>query len=379
MMAENIALLYCDLLHIGGVETHILSLLSRSAKAGRRWIVMAPVSPLFKARAEALGAEIATWKPAHAMDPLALIGLIRLLNRYNVDILHAHSARAAIFGQLAASLTRKKMIVTFHQPMLAFAYTNGSMGDCRYWLWLYIAIAKVLNRLFTDRIIHVSNRVRQEACELGLAPLDKTAVVRNGIDLSKFLAGKPEKNCRREMDVDDRTVVVCCVGRLHDQKGIDVLIDALQMIGPEKRNLQAWIVGDGSKRSELSEQVVRAGLDKSVRFLGFRKDIPDILRASDIFVLPSRFEADPMSIMEAMAVGLPCVVTDTGENDYLVRQGRNGFVVPPEDPEALARALEKIASAPDIRRRMGRASKKRASAFCDKKMALMVEREYRSV
>jgi glycosyltransferase involved in cell wall biosynthesis len=376
---KTVALLYCDRLHIGGVETHLLALLRHGKENKWRWIIMAPVSSLFRSKANAMGAKIVSWKPRHALDPWAILTLIRLLKKYRVNLVHSHSSRASIFAQIAASLSNIPVVLTFHQPLCALVYENGSMGNFKRWYWLYLKISKVLNRLLTNRIIHVSSRAQNEAFELGLAPSDKTVVIRNGVDVSKFSRNKSICDYRKKNGVPRELMVITCIGRLHDQKGIDLFLDSIKIIEPYMEKTQVWIVGDGPRRIDLKNQADKLGLTNVVRFWGFKSEIVEILEASDIFVLPSRFETGPIVVLEAMAVGLPCVVTDVGENFYVIEQDVSGIIVARENPKALAKALKTVLKDADLRRQMGEAARRRALVFSEKKMVKLIEKEYENV
>jgi glycosyltransferase involved in cell wall biosynthesis len=138
-------------------------------------------------------------------------------------------------------------------------------------------------------------------------------------------------------------------------------------------------VGDGPWRKALEEQVSRLALEEKVHFLGYRGDVPDILGASDLFVLPSRYEAMPVVLLEAMAAGLPCVVTAVGDNSYLIEDGVTGRLVSPEDPTALAEVLEELISDPLRRGRMKAAARQKVQNFTSKNKINRIEWVYHEI
>lgn len=357
---STIALVYGHLLHIGGVETHLLSLLRHGNQSRYRWLIIAPTSPTFRALAEALGAQVIHWKPAHPLDVVALIRLVRLLRAEPVDLLHIQSARAALFGRMAARLLGLPVIVTVHLPPYYFAHRHGvrALFKC----WFYHWAERILNVRLTDQLIYVSSRVCQEAFALNLAPRERTIVIQNGIDLTAFANDGQSSAVREALDTPPEATVLCCVGRLDEQKGVDVLLEALHQMDLDQQT-RVWLVGDGPQREALETRSRQLGLDANVRFLGFRSDVPDFIKASDIFVLPSRYEAMPMTILEAMAAGLPCVVTDVGDNAELVENGVTGRVIPPEAPGALADALKELTFDRTLRRAMGSAARQKAQRY----------------
>jgi len=148
------------------------------------------------------------------------------------------------------------------------------------------------------------------------------------------------------------------VARLVPQKGIDVLVHALAQTAGSARHWTLTLVGDGPERERLEQQVQQAGLQERVRFLGFRSDPQTFLLQAGVFVLPSRFEGMPNALLEAMAAGLAVVVTDASPGPLeVVEHGVSGLVVPSDDPEALAAALERLAGDPDLRSRLGAAAR----------------------
>lgn len=355
-----VAFLHASLLQVGGVETHLLSLLCHGDKARYGWLFIAPTSPAFKAQAEAFSAQVVPWQPACILDTVALVHLVRLIRTHHVGLLHTHDPRAAFLGRIVAHLLGLPVIVTVHLPPYYYVRGQGVRGRLKR--WLYRHIERVMNYGFTSQLIYVSSRVCQEALALGLAPRDRTTVIENGIDLTPFAVCRQPTALRGALDTPPEATVVCCVGRLDEQKGIDVLLEALHQMDLDPQT-RVWLVGDGPQREALETRSRQLGLDANVRFLGFRSDVPDLLQASDVFVLPSRYEAMPMTILEAMAAGLPCVVTDVGDNAELVEDGVTGRVVPREAPGPLADALKELTSDRALRRVMGSAARQKAQQY----------------
>ncbi len=361
MRAITVAFLYDSYLHIGGVETHLLTLLRYGDSTRYRWVVVAPVSLFFQTQATALGAQVLPWRPTCQLDVVALARLVRLFRRYQVGLIHAHSPRAAFLGRVAAGLLGLPIIVTVHVP--AYEYVSGPGLCSRSKRWLYRHVERILNHALTDHLIYVSSRIGRQAVEGGLAPPSRMSIIENGIDVSPFAECKHGRRIREELGASLQTIVLCCIGRLTEQKGVDILLEAFRLLEPSKRNLHLWLIGDGPQRAALEAQARQFGLDTAVQFLGFRNDVPDLLLAADVFVLPSRYEAMPVSVLEAMAAGLPCVVTDVGDNAVLVEDGVSGRVVPPQDPAALAAALEQLLVDAELRRAMGNTGRRRARHY----------------
>ena len=148
------------------------------------------------------------------------------------------------------------------------------------------------------------------------------------------------------------------VARLVPQKGIDVLIRALAQTSGAAQDWSLTLVGDGPEREALERQVLQAGLEEKVHFLGFRSDPQTSLLQAGVFVLPSRYEGMPNALLEAMAVGLAVVVTDASPGPLeVVEAGVSGLVVPSDEPAALADALDRLAAQPQLRERLGAAAR----------------------
>jgi glycosyltransferase involved in cell wall biosynthesis len=133
------------------------------------------------------------------------------------------------------------------------------------------------------------------------------------------------------------------------------LLDAFSTVASTREDVDLLLVGDGPLRADLEGQVRRLGLERRVKFLGIRRDVPDVLAASTVFCLNSVSEAASLTLMEAMAASRPVVVTDVGGNPEIVRQGVDGVLVPRRDPAALAAALLQVLDSPALARRMGEA------------------------
>jgi glycosyltransferase involved in cell wall biosynthesis len=322
-------------------------------------LVVSATSPEFAGRARAAGAGVLGWQPAHGLDMPALARLVARLRAVRVDLIHVHSPRATLFGCLAARLLRVPVVVTVHIP--SYYMVEGRSRRAGLKRRAYQAAERLLNRGCVDELVYVSERVYREARALRLIPPRHARVIPNGVDLARFAGPNPRAAVRAALGTPPDTTVVIAVGRLDDQKGQDVLLDALARLSFDGDEL--WLVGDGPRRTVLEAQARRLGLWAHVRFLGYRDDVPALLRASDLFVLPSRYEAMPIAVVEALAAGLPSVVADVGDNRYLVEPGVTGLLVPPGQPGALARALATVLADDSGARRMGGAARQRAAVL----------------
>lgn len=183
-------------------------------------------------------------------------------------------------------------------------------------------------------------------------PSSAVITIPNGVDASAY----PEKADRSDV----RTVIT--VANLRPEKNHETLIAAAARLATSCPNLRYQIVGEGSRRPVLERLAAKHGVDHLVTFLGHREDVPALLAAADIFVLPSRSEAFPNSAIEAMAAGLPVVASAVGGLLDLIETGRTGILVPPSDPEPLARAIRFLYEDPQRAREMGREARREVRA-----------------
>ena len=165
---------------------------------------------------------------------------------------------------------------------------------------------------------------------------------------------------RISLNIDDDSLVIIHVGRFSPQKNHRLLIESFSRVLSKINNVKLVIVGDGDLRPEIEGIVNRNGLNNHIKFLGVRKDIADLLSASDIFVLSSDWEGLPLTVIEAMAAGKPVVATAVGGVPELIKDNVNGFLVQPKDPDSLAQALIKMAGDREASREMGAMGRKMA-------------------
>jgi glycosyltransferase involved in cell wall biosynthesis len=189
-------------------------------------------------------------------------------------------------------------------------------------------------------------------------PLRKIQVIHNGIALTPF-ERPADAALRASLSHESGRPIVLAVARLDKQKGHTFLLEAAAMV-PEA---QFVLVGDGPERGALEAQVATLGLRDRVQFLGYRSDIPELLAACDLFVLPSLYEGLPLSILEAMAAGKPVIATAIGGTDEVIVPDCSGVLVPPADAPVLAAAIKTLLADPSLARRLALAGQARVAAM----------------
>ena len=277
-------------------------------------------------------------------DALALLELVRLCRRLRPDIVHAHSSKAGALGRLAAALACVPVrIFTVHG--WSFAAYGGLPG--RLYLW----VERRLRRL-TTAVVCVAAASRDVGVAAGACRAERTFVIHNAVDVTAFAAPAPHEGVPR----------VVSIGRFAFPKDFATLVEALAATRVDYR---AVFVGDGPLLQGLAATIRERGLTEKIDLPGNRIDVPDMLASADLFVLSTRSEGFPVSILEAMAAGLPVVATDVGGVAESVVDGETGLLVPSGDSGALASALDRLLSDSGLRRRLGTAGRERAHRHFD--------------
>jgi glycosyltransferase involved in cell wall biosynthesis len=273
------------------------------------------------------------------VDLRAVRDLRRSIRRFRPDLVSTHSTKAGLVGRLAARLEGVPVLFTAH----GWAFTEGAPRRR-----IYRTVERVLQRL-TNRIICVSDYDRQLAVRSGFDP-NRLVTIHNGMP---DLVEEPDEEERAPIEAlpDARTRAVM-VARFSRQKDHALLLQAASDIP----DLDLVFLGQGELEGEIRTLAEDLGMGGRVHFLGYSRYVPWILSKMDLFCLISNYEGFPRSTIEAMARGLPVVVSDVGGAAEAVEDGVNGFVIPRGDIGLLRARLKDLIREPDLRRSMGEAS-----------------------
>ena len=226
-----------------------------------------------------------------------------------------------------------------------------------------------------DHVLVNADAIRSWLMEQGF-PGEKISVIRNGVDISKYGARSDGARLRKELDIPDKAPLVVMLSRLDAGKGIEYFLQAAAIIKERCPNAFFLSVGDAFVRNDASgkdvwkvdreyhrqlhQSVVQLGLGERLRFTGLRQDVPAILAASAVSVLPSLSEGTSNTLLESLAAGIPVVATSVGGTPEVIRDGQHGLLVPPRDPQALADAVCLVLKNPHIAMRLGEYGRRRA-------------------
>ncbi len=282
----------------------------------------------------------------HKMDPLILPRLIRLLRKGGFQIIDTQNIQSKWWGSLAAMLTGVALVSTLNSW-----YTMEHGGSLKG--RLYTAL-ELLTNFRIDGYIVVSESIRQAVLQTGIKA-EMVDLIYNAVDIDpQTIPGDPSW-LRSKFSLPDDAIVCTAVGRLVWAKGLEDLIQALAGIASDEPRLHCLIVGEGELRKRLEELTLETKMSGRIHLVGFRErqEVLSILKASDIFVMPSRQEGTPLALLEAAALGKPILATACGGIPELVQDGREALLVPVGEPAQLGAALLRLCREPNLARQLG--------------------------
>ena len=291
-------------------------------------------------------------KPA-GLRPLKILDLAHRFRRNHIDILHTHNNGPLIYGAPAARLARLSVVIhTRH---------HGRDHEVNH---REVALSSAATRL-TDQVVCVSEDSLTQGRLDGIAP-KRLKTIWNGIDIERFAYQGPNPSGP-----------VVTVARLQPEKNIESLLQATALIVREEPDFQVEIAGDGRLLDSLKALAKELQIENHVRFLGNINDVPALLSRASMMVLPSLTEGISLTLLEAMARGLPVVATKVGGNPEVVVDGETGLLVPSANPPALAQALLRLHRNPGEARLMGISGRRRIEQYFDvRRMVLDYESLY---
>jgi len=354
-------------LNVGGPALHVAYLTAGLAERGYDTTLVAGTlgrgeeSMEFVADAKGVSIEVIE-ELGRSISPLrdarAVIRLAQLIRRERPTILHTHTAKAGAVGRAAALLAggaRPPIVVhTFHGHVLRGYFNRVATFGFR-------TLERLLARM-TTKLIAVSPEVRDDLVRLGVAPAEKFAVIRLGIELDQRVCSSDDQRAetRRVLGLGGgEPFVVGWVGRMTAVKRTDLVVRVLRALVDRGVDARLLLVGDGPDREALERLAHDLGVVKRCLFLGYQEDVARFYDAIDVLLLPSVNEGTPVSVIEALAAERPAVATRVGGIPDVVRDGVDGFLVDSDEPDALAERLTELAADPLRRAAMGEAGRAR--------------------
>lgn len=298
-------------------------------------------------------------------DARALIALYRFLRRGRFDLVHTHTSKAGFLGRLAARMARVPRIL--HTPHGHIFH--GYFGPLA--TRIFVALERWAAR-FTERIITLTDAEAAQHLALGVGRPGQFVTIPSGVDLAHVQAAAGRGPLvRRALRLGTETPLIGAASRLVPVKGITYLVSAMPEVLSRCPGAHLALAGDGEDRAALEAQAAALGVVRHIHFLGFQNDVDAVIAALDVFVLPSLNEGMGRVLVTAMALGVPVVATRVGGVPEVVEDGRQGILVPPADPTALAEAVVALLTDRTRAAAMSAAGRARAHRFS---LAVMLQR-----
>jgi glycosyltransferase involved in cell wall biosynthesis len=353
---------HCDIRTIwAGGQNQLWQLaLGLRERGHRQWIVTRPGSPLAR-RADAEGFDVLLHPFRGEIDPRATLGLRRMIARHAPDLVHTHDTHSLTPAALAGRLVRPRPLIVGHRRV------DFHIRGNRFSRWKYTHGA--------DHLIAVSQRVKEVLVQDGV-PAARVTVIHSGIVL-ETPPPPAGPDLRARAGTPAGTPLILTIASTEAYKDHPTLIDAAGLLFDDRPDTWWGVLGTGGLFAETVARVERQGITGRLRYLGFVEGARGFLSQADVFVLTSRTEGLGTSVLDAMAAGVPVVATAAGGIPEMIEHERTGLLVPPGDPVALARAIERVLDDPALARRLADAARVRVRDFALERTIERTEELYR--
>lgn len=322
-----------DSLTVGGAESLAVAFARQSAKSGTALHVCARTTiegNALEADLRAAGATVRNLDARGLIDRSAFRRLLELLRDDGIDVVHAHLTYSSIWAALAA----RRLAL----PLVASIHVSPERKGWRQQMRLTILVF-LLNR-YANRIVFVSDALRGEWMRRTRLDASRAAVIPNGVVVSGPDADPMRRSSLRAgLGLGPDSFLLITVAVLREGKGVEVLLHAFRELLRSNDSLELLVVGDGPLRDQWQSLAAQLGIAGRVHWLGFRRDVDEILAGCDLFILPTLADAFPTVLLEAFAAGVPVIASDVGGIPEIISDRSVGRLVPPGDPASLAEAI----------------------------------------
>ena len=347
----------------GGQEMRILLEIQEHLKEGHQVFLLAPPeSPLLRTAREK-GIESIPLKIRHTLDFQALRQIKKIIQENQIEVIHTHSSVDSWVASLAGKWTRVPVVVRTR---------HISVPTRR----------RPLNYVYAlpDAVITTGEQIRQTLITRYGLPAQAVYSIPTGVDTQRFYPRPPDPALKQKLGLPAESLVISLVAVLRAQKRHEVVIAAAAGILKYSPRVRFLFVGEGPRRALIEEAIRRHGLESHILMTGHRNDIPEILALTDIGIISSQAEGVPQFLLQAMAMAKPVVSTAVGGIPDIITDGLNGLLIPPEEPQALGKAVIKILEDPNYARGISqKALKTVLENYNSGLMADKVSRVYRFV
>ncbi len=364
MLSRHRTMLEYNVLHIAegqhwaGIEAHLGNLIpsfrSFSKEVDVKCFLLNEGQLADKLREK--GVEVITCVRKRRFDLMVILKLNYFLRQKRIKVIHMHGYLAIFYGLIASTGTNVQKFITIHQPAVPLQQIKDK--KFKFYLRLSYWLAKKKKALF----IAVSNDVRSSWINEWGINCDDIAVIHNGIDIDDLVpnVGK-QKEIKEKYQGTPETKIISIIGRLKIVKGHRYFIEAARYLLQSNNNIVFLIIGEGEQRTKLENDVKALGLERYVKFTGFKRNIIDYLAITDILIISSLYEGIPYTLLEAMALGKCVVATEVGGLKEVIQSEINGILVKKEDPNAIAMAVNLLLQDDHKRKMLGEAARERVA------------------
>ena len=349
----KIRILFIDVrADLGGGSKHLQAILKNLNREKIEIYVACPISQALSDEFKSAAQEFIQI-PFRHFSLKTFFSLKRFAERNRINFIHSHGKGAGIYSRVLSYLTEIPTIHTFHGVS-----DVGNSLQSRVSLWVERFLA-----FQTARFIHVSESEQKFACNLGISDLNRSIVIRNGIDLNRFV----DKNhlrldVRKELGYQENHFVIGCVARFDSCKRHEDLILAFNRLILKHNHARLLLVGAGEREFQIKQLISEKALGSYVQVYVPKENIESIYAALDVFVLPSLHEGLPLAPIEAMASGCPVILTNVRGNQDVVTDQETGLLTPVSNPEALASAIESLIQNRDLRSKLATSGQRQVRA-----------------
>ncbi len=363
-------LLLIDEAAIGGGQNHVLLLAGGIDKNKFDVIVACEPKGYLVDELQKINIQNISIILKNRLNPVTLLRMIKLLKSIKPDVLHTHGGTPGFWGRVASKFYKVPAVVhTFH----GIHYLTKPMNLKK---WIFKNIDRYL-KIFTDFTICVAEADLTKGLKAKVLKANASGVVRNGIDINIFERIETWKEGRELLNIPADATVVGTIGRLHEQKGYEYLIDAAKHLIEENKSIYFLIVGEGELRTNLERQVSSLRISDKVIFAGARTDIPRLMTLFDLFVLPSLWEGLPLVLLEAMVSRVPIVATAVDGVMEIIEHNQDGILIPPKSSTAIKNGINILLNNKKFATNLTiNAYKKVTTEFCSQKMVSGLEDIY---
>lgn len=351
-------------LNVGGAENIMLNTINNLDKSKYKIIVCSLLSGTLEKELKKNYNVIVLGMTNIFSIPRTIFTMRKIIKDEGIQIIQSHLFHANFISRLAAIGTRAKVIATVHSTKVD--------------KWWYSFLDGLTSRL-VEKYIAVSEGVRDYIMSKSRIPPSKIIVIPNGIDLSRFSKRVIVAKKRAELGLKKSSKVIISVANLREGKDYPTLFTALKIV-LNYHAVELLVVGKGESEMVYRKAAENLGISEKVHFLGYRDDVIDLLKSSDVCVLSTLYEGQSVAILEYMASGKPIVTTDIKENRELLRDERDALLVPVKDADAMSEAIIRLLDDKKLTKKLINSALRRVSEYHDlRKMVSHVQRVYEKV